>query len=334
MTPVRLALLGVAHVHADAYATWLTTHPGVQPLGFSEEDPHLAAEFAARTGLAHLPLKQLLDAEPRGVIVCSETARHRPLVEAAAGVRAHVLCEKPIATTLEDARAMGEACARAGVGFRTAFPARFSPGVGQLHGMLQAGLLGNVLAYSGVNHSVCPDRERGWFSDPRLAGGGAGMDHIIHLADLLHLLGERVRGVYARLIPVPEWVLPEHAGVDAAGLVTLSLASGASATIDPSWSRPGSYPRWGHLRLDVTGTRGMQSLDVFAESLSVTGTTGRHWFGYGPDLNALMLADFLGLCTGEGPSLGADWNAGYEALRVVLAAYRSQEQGQAVRLGG
>lgn len=332
MIPVRLALLGVAHVHADAYAAWLTSEPHVQPLGFSEEDPHLAAEFAARTGLAHLPLEQLLGAGPGGVIVCSETAVHRPLVEAAARAGAHVLCEKPIATTLEDARAMGEACARAGVGFRTAFPVRFSPAVGQLHGMLRAGLLGNVLAYSGVNHSVCPDRERGWFSDPVLAGGGAGMDHIIHLADLLHLFGERVEGVYARLIPVPEWVLPEHAGVDAAGLVTLSLASGAGATIDCSWSRPRTYPRWGHLKLGVVGTQGTQSLDAFAESITVTGTAGRHWVGYGPDLNALMLADFLSLCTRERPSLGADWNAGYEALRVVLAAYESQARGRAVGL--
>lgn len=330
MTPVRLALLGVAHVHADAYAAWLTAHPGVRPLGFSEEDPHLGAEFAVRTGLAHLPLAELLEAGPQGVIVCSETIRHRPLVEAAARAGAHVLCEKPIATTLEDARAMGEACARAGVSFRTAFPVRFSPAVGELRGLLRAGLLGDVLAYSGVNHSVCPDREQGWFSDPGLAGGGAGMDHIIHLADLLHLFGERVEGVYARLTPVPAWVLPEHAGVDAAGLVTLRLASGAGATLDCSWSRPRTYPRWGHLRLDVIGTRGLQSLDAFAESLAVTGAAGRHWVGYGTDLNALMLEDFLNLCTGERPSLGADWNAGYEALRVVLAAYESQARGRAV----
>ncbi|ACO48142.1 Gfo/Idh/MocA family oxidoreductase [Deinococcus deserti] len=330
--PTRIALLGAAHVHADAYAAWLTGCKHVELLGFSEDSPHLAAEFAARTGLRHLPLAQLLESGPDGVIVCSETARHRFLVEAAAQAGAHVLCEKPIALTLDDARAMNQACLQAGVEFRTAFPVRFSPEVQNLRHMVLTGGLGQILAYGGVNHSVCPDRERQWFSDPLMAGGGAGMDHIVHLADLFHLFGEQVETVYARLVPVPEWVLPEHARVDAAALVTLRFASGASATIDSSWSRPRTYPRWGHLKLDVTGTQGLQTLDVFAESLAITNSEGRHWAGYGTDLNALMLRDFLNVCTLREHSSGADWHAGYQALRVVLAAYQAEAGAQAVHL--
>ncbi|UBV44497.1 Gfo/Idh/MocA family oxidoreductase (plasmid) [Deinococcus taeanensis] len=332
MTPTRIALLGVAHVHADAYAAWLTGCADVQLLGFSEDSPELAAEFASRTGLPHLPLAQVLAAGPHGVIVCSETVRHRVLVEAAAQAGAHVLCEKPIATTLDDAQAMNQACKQAGVGFRTAFPVRFAPAVQQLRQLVLTGALGQVLAYSGVNHSICPDQERHWFSDPQLAGGGAGMDHIIHLADLFHLFGEQVDSVYARLTPVPAWVLPGQAPVDAAALVTLRFASGASATIDSSWSRPRTYPRWGHLKLDVTGTQGLQTLDIFADSLTITGVTGRHWAGYGTDLNALMLRDFLNLCTQREHSVGADWEAGFQALRVVLAAYQAEAQAQAVYL--
>lgn len=332
MTPVRIAMLGVAHVHAGGYATWLNAQPDVQVIGFSEDNPHSAAEFASQTGWQHYPPSELLALGPHGVIICSETVRHRPLVEAAARAGAHILCEKPLATTLDDAQAMRAACQAAGVQFYTAFPVRYSPAVRQLREGVQSGQLGQVLSYTGINHSVCPDRDAAWFSDAALAGGGAGMDHIVHLADLIGFYGERAKSVYARLIPVPEWVLPEHSAVDAAGLVTLQLASGAMATMDCSWSRPRTYPRWGHLKLDVSGTGGMRSLDAFADSLTVTNPQGRQWAGYGPDLNAAMLREFVNACRGQRPQHLADWEAGFEALRIVLAAYASQQMGQPVRL--
>ncbi len=334
---LRLALLGVAHVHAHAYAALLGGREDVQLLGFCEENPDTASEFSQTSGLKLLPLEELLSAGPQGVIVCSETARHLPLVQAAAGAGAHVLCEKPIAVSEQGALSMKVACEAAGVQFVTAFPARFSADAQALARQLRGGEsgggnLGAVLSYSGVNHSVAPDREAPWFSQSALSGGGAGMDHIVHLADLLRFLGERPVEVYARLLAVPEWVRPEAAATDAAGLVTLRLESGANASIDCSWSRPPGYPRWGQLRLDVTASRGIIGLDLFASHLKVSGAR-YGWAGYGPDLNALMLEDFLRVCR-EGLPGRADWQDGYEALRVVLAAYASASSGQPVRLGG
>ncbi|PNY81672.1 Gfo/Idh/MocA family protein [Deinococcus koreensis] len=332
MTARRIALLGVAHVHAEGYAAWLSVQADVEVIGFAEDDPEVAQDFEATTGLQWRPLPGLLAARPHGVIVCGETVQHRTHVEGAARAGAHVLCEKPLATTLEDAQALLDACTRAGVTLHTAFPVRYSPAVRQLRAHIQGGDLGDLLAYSGVNHSVSPDHERAWFSDLALAGGGAGMDHIIHLADLLHHLGERVQSIHARLIPVPAWTIPGHEQTDAAGLVTLKLASGAVATVDCSWSRPRAYPRWGHLKLDVTGTAGMRSLDAFAEHLSVTTGQGRRWAGYGADLNAAMLRDFLTVCGGGEAGLLASGQDGLEALRVVLAAYESERAGRVVEL--
>ena len=327
---LRLALLGVAHVHAHAYVSALQAREDVEILGFYEEDPPASRAFSQLSGLKARPLDELLRLRPHGAVVCSETARHLPLVQAAARAGAHVLCEKPIAITEADALSMKVACAAAGVQFVTAFPARFSADVRALARQVRSGDLGAVLSYSGVNHSVAPDREAPWFSDVSLSGGGAGMDHIVHLADLLRFLGERPVEVYARLLAVPEWVRPESVATDAAGLVTLRLASGATASIDCSWSRPPGYPRWGQLRLDVTASRGLVSLDLFSSHLKVSGAR-YGWAGYGPDLNVLMLEDFLRVCREGGPGR-ADWQDGYEALRVVRAAYASASSGQPVRL--
>ncbi|MGI8747492.1 MAG: Gfo/Idh/MocA family protein, partial [Deinococcus sp.] len=315
-------------------AAALRTLPGVTLLGVSEPDPGRADRFARASGLNWRSQAELLFDRPDGVIVCAENARRLEPVRAAAAAGAHILCEKPIATTLEDAREMQSACEAAGVSFVTAFPARFSRAAQGLREELVAGGVGEVLGYSGVNHSVCPDPEFPWFSDPLLAGGGSAMDHIVHLADLLRFLGERPTSVYAALRPVPAWVRPGHAGVDAAGLVSLGFASGACASIDCSWSRPPGYPRWGQLRLEVMGTGGMLGLDPFAEHLNLSGA-GHSWAGYGDDLNRLLLQDFLALCRGAAPSgLAANWTDGYEALRVVLAAYASAASGVPVELPG
>ncbi|WP_420595603.1 Gfo/Idh/MocA family protein [Deinococcus sp.] len=326
----RIALLGVAHVHARSYAELLSKRSDVEVLGFTEDDPQMAAEFAHHTGLRHATAAELLALKPHGVIVCTVNAQRLQPVEWAASTGAHVLCEKPIATTEADAQTMRRACEAAGVQFVTAFPARFSPAVASLAQQLRSGQLGSVLAYSGINHSVSPDREQPWFSDAVQAGGGAGMDHIVHLADLLRYFGERPTDVYAVLRPVPEWVVAQHSEIDAAGLVTLRLASGASATIDCSWSRPQGYPRWGQLRLDVTATQGLLSLDVFADHLHVT-RGAYQWQGYGEDLNARMLGDFIQVCR-TGRAGRSNWADGYAALRVVRAAYASSQRGEAVGL--
>lgn len=329
MTGLRIALLGVAHVHAPGYAAWLNKQPDVEFIGFSEDNPAYAQEF---TFAPHHSLTELLALKPHGVIICSENVKHRALTEAAAQAGAHVLGEKPMATTLEDAQAMRETCEQAGVSLHIAYPVRYSPAVQQLRQQLDRGDLGELLAYSGINHSICPDRDRAWFSNPALAGGGAGMDHIVHIADLLWHFGERVESVYAQLKAVPELVLPEHADVDAVGLVTLRLQSGATASIDCSWSRPRTYPRWGHLKLDVIGTQGMQSLDTFAENIQVTNTRGHRWEDFGSDLNGKMLRDFVNVCAGQPAQLLADAQAGEDTLKIVLAAYESTQSDKPVSL--
>jgi predicted dehydrogenase len=129
--------------------------------------------------------EELLAKQPEGVIVCSENARHRGLVELAAAAGVHVMCEKPLAITPEDAQAMVAACREAGVILMTAFPMRFSPVMLEVKALLDRNGLGRVYAVNSTNNGQMPARHRAWFVDRNLAGGGAGMDHIVHLADLL-----------------------------------------------------------------------------------------------------------------------------------------------------
>jgi predicted dehydrogenase len=236
-----------------------------------------------------------------------------------------VLCEKPIATTLEAARAMIQASETSGSQLRIAFPVRYLPSVVRAREIVRGGSLGRVLAVNGTNHGQIPG---GWFLDPELAGGGAVMDHTVHLADILRwMLDAEVKNVYAEV-----GSFFGAADTDDAAILTLELeggplAEGTFATIDPSWSRGDGYPTWGDVTLRIAGTSGVLDVDPFARPLRTfdheSGTPA--WSYTGEDMNALMLADFLrGVAEGE-PS-GASGLDGLRTLEIVLAAYSSAEE--------
>jgi len=330
---LRIGIMSAAHVHADGYAELLKQIPDVDFIGFSDEDAQRGQAFAGAHGVRWFRRHEdLLAQQPHGVIVCSENRGHMELVQMAAAAGAHVLCEKPIEVSRERAEAMRDACAARGVKFMTAFPMRFDPSVREVCARVRAGELGQILAVNGINHSENPSGHRAWFADPHLAGGGAVMDHTVHLADLLRWFFQaEVETVYAEVgNPFAQGTL----SVDTAGLIQVTLSNGVFASIDCSWSRPAGYPRWGHLQMEIIGERGTLVLDAFAQALTVYAKGGARWpewVQWGSDPNRAMIEHFLHcIRTGEEPEV--TWRDGFEAMRVALAAYESSAQGTVVRL--
>src|SRR5690242_4847859 len=210
---IRIGMLDTAHGHAHSYAACLRALAGVELAGVADDDRERAHVFAAHHGIRAFESPQALLAEGLdGVVICSANLHHRPLTELAAGHTRHILCEKPIATTLADAEAMIEACERGGAKLQIAFPVRFAPPVMQLRALLRGGSLGQVYGIKATNHGQMPG---GWFVDRELAGGGAVIDHTVHVIDLLRWFFEaEVSEVYAE---VGESLLHEGLGIDDAG---------------------------------------------------------------------------------------------------------------------
>ena len=330
--PIRLGILSLAHHHADGYLGIIDRLPGVDLVGLWDEDGARGADAAAAHGTrAFATEADLFSAGVDGVIVCSVNSEHRRLAELAAAAGVHVLCEKPLGGRVADARAIIAACAAADVRLMTAFPMRFSPLLRALHASVRSGAVGEIVCLEGVNTGEMPDVHRAWFVDPTLAGGGALMDHVVHLADLYRwILRVEVVEVYA----VANRILQDgYAGVETGGFLSLRFANGVIATIDCSWSKPRSYPTWGGLALEVVGTEGVVTTDAFRQHLVVYGRPedGISWPFWGSDPNAGMLAEFAAaIREGRPPAItGLD---GLRALEIVEAAYRSVGSGTPVQI--
>ncbi len=321
--PLKVALMSCAHTHAAAYAAQLRPRADVElviadPDGFGD----LQGEDVVGS------YEEAWDAWPDGpdvIVVTSANAHHRDLVLEAARRGVHVLCEKPLATSVADAEKMVAACREAGVVLMTAFPVHFSPAVEALRSAIADGTLGEVIGLTGTNNGKLP-AGRDWFTDVDLAGGGSLVDHTVHIAEIL----DSVFGAPTTVHAVANQILyADRAGegAETGGLVTLTYDSGLVATIDCSWSQPADAPTWGGLRLQALGTGGQLQIDAFAQHVGGPG----QWLPYGSDLDGLLLEAFLDAVR-AGQAVDPTGEVGLRTVKIVAAAQESVRTGQPVAL--
>jgi 1,5-anhydro-D-fructose reductase (1,5-anhydro-D-mannitol-forming) len=187
----------------------------------------------------------------QAVWVAAPNDAHRPLVEAVAAAGLPVLCEKPMATSVADARAMTAACAAAGVLYATAHNQRFHPAHEALRLLVAGGALGTVT--QARIHYACTapawwDADD-WHWDPARAGGGALFDLAPHGLDLLAMLvGDVEEAVALRQRAVRDEPVEDGA------VVAVRLAGDALGVVQVSYACPEALPR---RRLELVGTRAM-----------------------------------------------------------------------------
>lgn len=312
--PLRVGILSSAHVHTGGYVACLQAHPGAEIVGLWDDQTERGETYAQQTGLTFTGYLDDLLAAVDAVVICSENVHHVGLTEKAAAAGCHVLCEKPLATSLEDADRMVAACEKAGVVLMTAFPCRFTPGWVQLKQKVADGAIGKIKAICATNRGRCPG---GWFIDPSLSGGGAMIDHVVHVADLLRdLLGEdpvRVQAQTGNNVYGQTW--------DDTAMLTIEFPSGVFATLDSSWSRPRDYHTWGDVTLNVVGENGVIELNMFGGHVrKMHGQVTS--YGYGSNADQGMVDEFVAAIA-EKRSPSVTGHDGRQAALVALAGYRS-----------
>ncbi|MBI1389417.1 MAG: gfo/Idh/MocA family oxidoreductase [bacterium] len=325
----RIGLISFAHLHAHSYAAQLKKLAGrCEISGLYDDDPARGREIASQLGISFIETcGGLLDASD-GVVICSENSKHKDFVLQAAEAKKTILCEKPISTNLTDARIMIDACEKAGAALMIAFPCRFSTPVFRAKQLIQDGKLGEIIGMKGTNRGTMPG---GWFVDKALSGGGAVIDHTVHVLDVWRwILGREVTSVYAEM---GTQFYPELS-VEDAGTLSLEFEGGIFATLDTSWSRPNkSFPTWGDVTLEIVGEKGSITVDAFNQKYDVYNNDAvkAEWTYWGDDIDFGLIQSFLNVVEGKTPS-PITGNDGLKALEAALGAYRSAETGQPTAL--
>lgn len=315
---LRVGLVSAAHVHTPSYAHHFSAHPRTEVVGIWEDDAERGQAFAKTHGLKWVASLEELLAGSDAVAISSENMKHLAHIEACARAGVHILCEKPIVVRSEDFGAVRTAVNGSKGVFMTAFPCRFAPSWQIAKQRILDGKLGELKAIMATNRGMCPG---GWFTNPSLSGGGAMIDHVVHVADLLFdLFGKAPDSVMAQNgnnMYGQDW--------DDTAMVTLQYEGGPFVTLDSSWSRPSSYRTWGDVTIRFVGTEGNLSLDLFAQSLEVykNGQSKSHQSaGYGSDLDGAMVEAFVASCL-DGAPVKVSLEDGLRAVAVAIRGYEA-----------
>jgi len=218
-----------------------------------EKAKKMAARHRDSRMLPYETLDEMLAADIDAVLVMVPHAYHDDIVVKCAEAGKHVLCEKPMGTTVEGCRRMIQACKDNSVKFMIAENHRFLPAHTCMHDIVSQGLIGEVLmirAYEGVNEIAGLSTSGFWKGDPIKAGGGALMDMAAHkFAAIEYITGAKCTQVTAQLAK-QAIRLPEKAEDNAIAIARFD--NGAMADITVSFTQL-TAP---YNSMEVFGTKG------------------------------------------------------------------------------
>jgi predicted dehydrogenase len=238
-TPLRVGLIGLGNV-ALAHLEGYRGLDQIQVVAGADVREERARSMADRYGFTpHTDYRAMLARERLDLVcVLSTVATHREAVEAAADAGLHVLCEKPIAVTLDDADRMIARCRERGVKLFYAASYRFLPPLIKARALIGQGTIGEVRLITETmigGSGPAGYQDMGTHHYPAGGPGGSGnglVDHGIHLVDLFPwLIGSELVAVSGRGQRSGEPVISEH--------LTMELRSGATGHLiydDATWS--------------------------------------------------------------------------------------------------
>lgn len=270
-------------------------------------------------------------ADPNVDLVCVNSPNHLHAPQALAALAAgkHVVIEKPLCLTLEEADALCEAGARTGRSVGYAENLCFAPHYRRAREIVRSGELGRVLWARQCEKHAGPYSP--WFWTREEAGGGALLDMGCHSLEALRWLLDkpRIARVEARLATLA------HGGrtqLDDDAHVALTLEDGARLVSESSWAVASGMQS----TLEVHGSEGSLWLDPVGETgLRVWKKDGGH---AAVSVDPLLDTGYVGelehfvTCARGGDVLEESAEDGRAVLELMLAAYASAGQGRAIEL--
>lgn len=315
---MRIGIIGVGRagrIHLDAWRA----AGGVDVVAIADPAP----EVRRRARVAELraygdPVDMIDDEGIDAVSICTPPASHAGIAIACLERGLDVLCEKPLALTVSEARSMLAAASHSGRRLLLATKFRHVPALVNARTLVAGGAIGTPIGFT-IDFSSIVDMSQRWNSRPQVAGGGVVVDNGCHAFDIVGFLFGSVSRVRAtQREPV------QRLGVEDAATIRVAVEGGLIGRIDLSWSHASERPAY----VAIQGSLGSVEIGWQGAWLRRTGRPPEViGDGYDrDDTHRRMAAAFRDIVRGvERP-----WISPGECLQTqaaVGAAYRSMQSG-------
>ncbi|HMI51485.1 MAG TPA: Gfo/Idh/MocA family oxidoreductase [Candidatus Saccharimonadales bacterium] len=245
--PLRVVIVGLVHGHVEGFLSSSAHRSDIRIDGVSDPDRSLFDRYAAKFGLDsrlyHADSEEMLrTVKPQAALVYSSTFDHTRIVEICAKYHIAVMMEKPLATTLLDARAIERAAHDGQIQVLVNYETSWYPNNHALFDLVHAGDIGDVRkavvhdGHEGPKEIGVSAEFLRWLTDPKLNGAGALFDFGCYGADLMTWLmdGQRPTSVTA----VTQRIKPDiYPNVDDEATIVLTYPK-AQAILQASWNWP------------------------------------------------------------------------------------------------
>jgi len=318
-TNLRFLLIGCGRI-SQVHLTALSNEPRAELVGVADIDLKAAKGAAEAYGGKAFddPVKALEELKPDAVILCTPPNTHREICEIALAAGAHVLCEKPLALTPEDAQAMITAADKHGKVLMMASKFRYTADIVKAKGVIQSGILGEIVLFE---NEFCArvDMKGRWNSRRDIAGGGVVIDNGSHSVDIVRYLVGPIADIQALLLK--QW---QDFDVEDSARLFARCEDGTMASIDLSWSIHKESPYYIH----VYGTEG--TLEVGWGGGRYRQSEKMDWIQFGDGYDKFQavgaqLANFIRTVRGEDKPVITPEDA-LESVRVIQSAYRNAHE--------
>lgn len=202
---LNIGIIGCGKIAEVRHAPEYLENPSCNIVGFFDEIPARAESYAEKFGgKAFNTIQELLNSGVDAVSVCTSNTTHAEISIQALNAGVHVLCEKPMATTLEDCQRMVEAAERNGKFLMIGQNQRLAKAHVKARKLIESGEIGKILTFRTTFGHPGPEswtgQKNSWFFDKTKAAFGAMADLGVHKTDLIHFLtGDVITEVTAQL---------------------------------------------------------------------------------------------------------------------------------------
>jgi predicted dehydrogenase len=258
--PLRVGIVGLVHGHVHGFLGESRHSPLIEIVGVAEPDARLLSQAGLRYGfdqtILFTDLEQMLTkTHPQAVLVYTNTYDHRRVVELCARHGVHVMMEKPLAVSLDDALAIEKAAREGKIHVLVNYETSWYRSNHAAYDLVHEGAIGDVRkvvvhdGHNGPKEINVEPEFLAWLTDPKLNGAGALFDFGCYGADLMTWLMNSERPL--TVTAVTQQIKPEiYSRVDDEATIILTYPK-AQAIIQASWNWP-----FGRKDMEVYGQTG------------------------------------------------------------------------------